>query len=102
MVQPFAFLGGNKALSASANSNSASGSGSRTGGHGSLAVSTSPHTVITAAGGTPDYTYAWAYLSGDTGLSATAPTAASTAFSGTFTTVWIKNAVWRCTITDSA
>jgi len=57
---------------------------------------------ITAVGGTPTYSYAWTKLSGDT-ITATSPSASSTTFSGaTMVSGETRNAIFRCTVTDSA
>lgn len=57
--------------------------------------------TVTAAGGTAPYTYAWAKVSGDT-LTVNSPTAASTNFTGSPGIGNILQAVYRCTVTDSA
>lgn len=62
---------------------------------------TSPASVVTASGGTPTYTYAWAKVSGST-LTVNSPTAASTTFTGTPGVNSTLNAIYRCTVTDSA
>lgn len=57
---------------------------------------------ITAVGGTATYTYAWTKLSGDT-ITATSATSSSTTFSGaTMVSGETRNAIFRCTVTDSA
>jgi hypothetical protein len=58
--------------------------------------------TVTASGGTGPYTYAWAYVSGDAVFTAGSPTAVTTTFSGTITSLGQDfTAVWRCTATDS-
>jgi hypothetical protein len=61
--------------------------------------------TITPSGGTAPYTYAWAVVSYEAGVSptATAPAAAATAFTQTGVAPGeILLAVFRCTVTDSA
>ena len=58
--------------------------------------------TATPTGGTGPYTYAWAYVSGDAGLSANSSTSATTTWTGSITALGQdKTAVWRCTVTDS-
>lgn len=77
--------------------NRASAAGTRSGA-GSV---TTTSVTVTPTGGTGPYTYAWAYLSGDAIFTASAPTAATTTFSGSVAAGEDKSAVWRCTVTDS-
>jgi hypothetical protein len=83
------------ALSGYANKSSVGGT--RT-GPGSVTSST---VTITATGGTGPYTYAWTKIAGDT-ITATLPTAATTAFSGTVALGETITATFQCEITDSA
>jgi len=66
-------------------------------GSGSATTAT---VTATPTGGTGPYTYAWALFSGDA-LTVTAPTSATTAFTGSVGIGEDKSAVYRCTITDS-
>lgn len=58
--------------------------------------------LITAipSGGLAPFTYAWAYLSGDT-FTVSHPTSAGTYFSHTFNSFGIRSGTYRCTVTDS-
>ena len=56
--------------------------------------------TVTPGGGTPGYTYAWSYVSGNTGFAAQSPAAASTGF--TFVGATVRAAVWRVTVTDTS
>ena len=85
-------------------------------GPGSLSASASPSllnkmfsgggsqttgtTTCTASGGTATYTYAWSRVSGDTTITATASTSATTAFN--MSSAEEASAIWKCTVTDSA
>lgn len=52
--------------------------------------------------GTPAYTYAWTYVSGDVTIGVTSSTSATTTFGRTgMVNLTTYNAVWRCTVTDS-
>lgn len=52
--------------------------------------------------GTPAYTYAWTYVSGDATIGVNSPTSASTSFSRSgMANLTEYDAVWRCTVTDS-
>lgn len=72
-------------------------------------ISATPATLTTAAvtatatGGSGTKTYAWTRVSGDTGITATSSSSATTAFSGTVNkTTPIRDAVFRCTVTDAS
>lgn len=69
-------------------------------GTGPNGTVTTNNVTATPAGGTAPYTYAWEYVSGDLGISATAAAAATTAFSATGTNVE-KLGTWRCKVTDN-
>jgi len=59
-------------------------------------------TVVTPTGGTPGYTYAWAWLTGGTGITIDSPASATTTFRGTsFFDGTRMDGVARCTVTDS-
>jgi hypothetical protein len=64
-------------------------------------VATFPETVATASGGTGPYTYAWTRISGSTQITADAPSAATTTFSGTIGAELVT-ATFRVTATDAA
>lgn len=64
-------------------------------------VVTTSSTTATPSGGRAPYTYAWAYVSGDSGFSATAPTAATTAFQITVGPSDDRVSNWRVTVTDA-
>lgn len=66
-----------------------------------FATVTSNSVTATPTGGTGPYTYAWSLVSGGSAISATAPTAASTAFSAVIGKNQEKNAVWKVVVTDS-
>ena len=61
----------------------------------------SDNVTVTASGGTGPYTYAWSKVSGDSAISATASTAATTAFSAIVGKNQEKSAVWKVIVTDS-
>lgn len=82
-------------LSASLDTGSVSGSGNGTGPFSTGNVTCTP------SGGIGPYTYLWEYVSGNATISATAGTAATTAFTASGTPEETKNAVWRCKVTDS-
>jgi hypothetical protein len=56
--------------------------------------------TCTATGGTGPYTYLWTRVSGDSRITATASTSATTAFN--MNPVAERSAVFKCTVTDSA
>lgn len=59
--------------------------------------------VITPAGGTSPYTYAWTRTAGDTGTNADSPTAASTTFSRVYGPLSRSDSsTWKCVVSDSA
>lgn len=62
---------------------------------------TSNSVTATPTGGTGPYTYAWSRVSGDSAISATASTSATTAFSAVVGKNQEKNAVWKVVVTDS-
>ena len=57
--------------------------------------------TVTASGGTGPYTYAWARKSGVGIITAGAPTAATTDFSGALGISLSRSHIWACTVTDS-
>jgi hypothetical protein len=62
-----------------------------------------PSVTCTPAGGYPGYTFAWSRVSGSTAISATAPTAATTAFSTSGIPIdQTRTAVFVCTVADAA
>lgn len=70
---------------------------------GNRPVSQWPPVVITATGGAGGYTYAWQYVSGDTGITAVSPTSNSTTFTrATVSIGQTYEAYWRCRVTDAA
>lgn len=91
--------GGNKvfftALSASASPSFVSGSDT------GVVVTTNTSTA-TPTGGFGPFTYAWAFVSGDA-VTVVSPTLATTAFRGGAMGVGeTRNAIFRCTVTDTA
>jgi chitodextrinase len=70
---------------------------------GNRPVSQWPPVVVTATGGAGGYTYAWQYVSGDTGITAVSPTSNSTTFTrATVSIGQTYEAYWRCRVTDAA
>lgn len=70
---------------------------------GSQPVSQSPPAVVTAAGGAGGYTYAWEYVSGDTGATVVSPTSNSTIWSrATVSLGQTYLSYWRCRVRDAA
>lgn len=65
-------------------------------------VTTSPPSIISITGGTAPHTYAWSYVSGETGIVATSPTSATTSFSKTLFVDEYVEATWQCLATDSS
>lgn len=64
---------------------------------------TSDTATVTPSEGTPPYTtYAWARVSGDTAITATAASAATSAFTATVGRNATRTAVFQCTVTDNA
>lgn len=70
-----------------------------TGQFGGSCTATSTTVVITATGGTGNYTYAWARLSGDT-ITINNPTGASTSFTRNSAAPNGLSGVYRCTVND--
>lgn len=75
----------------------ATGSG---GSGGELLVSTAQVTANTT-GGTAPYSYSWAFTSGDSGWSITAPSAAATRFTNNVTPVDSRSGIFTVTVTDA-
>lgn len=69
-------------------------------GPGNLTLTT-PSTTASASGGVAPYSYAWARISGSTAVSATAPGAATTAFTGSVPLGEQYGALFECTATDA-
>ena len=67
-------------------------------GAGSL---TSAASSGTATGGTPGYTYAWTYVSGNS-YTIDSPASNSTTFTTTLSAGQLKSGVYRLTVTDAA
>ncbi|KAB2901286.1 MAG: hypothetical protein F9K31_02555 [Dokdonella sp.] len=67
-------------------------------------IATTNATTATADGGKGSKTYSWTRVSGDTGLTPTASTSATTAFQGTVGggNPTSRSAVFKCTVTDSS
>jgi hypothetical protein len=84
------------ALAGVAAPTSLSGSGS----HPAL-ITTTASTTCTASGGTPGYTYAWTYVSGDGSIAPTATSSATTSFQRFCVAAGTFNAVFKCVVTDS-
>jgi hypothetical protein len=61
---------------------------------------TTPSVTVTPTGGTGPYTYAWTYISGDSGFTANTASSASTTFTGSVAAGEDRSAVWKCTVTD--
>lgn len=55
----------------------------------------------TALGGVAPYTYAWSYVSGDTGIAAIPSNGPSTVFRATLATNETKFGVWKLIVTDT-
>lgn len=69
-------------------------------GAGASGATPSANTATT--NGTPAFTYAWTYVSGDTSITCTFPTTSGTTFGRTgMVNLNTYSAVWRCTVTDS-
>ncbi len=70
---------------------------------GSAPATQSPPVVVTATGGAGGYTYAWEYVSGDTGITVVAPTSNSTTWSRASVSLAVTyTAYWRCRVRDAA
>ena len=70
---------------------------------GSAPATQSPPVVVTASGGAGGYTYAWEYVSGDTGITVTAATSSSTTWSRATVSLGVTyEAYWRCRVRDAA
>lgn len=81
---------------------SASASPSFVFGGGAGIVVTTITSTATPTGGLGPFTYAWAFVSGDA-VTVESPTLATTAFRGeTMAVGEIRNAIFRCTVTDTA
>jgi hypothetical protein len=91
--------GGAGSLSAEVSENTVSKTSSTTGGAKTLTTS---NISVAASGGTPGYTYSWVRISGSSSITATAPSSAATAFTGTLSANQELNAVFQCTVTDSS
>jgi hypothetical protein len=65
-------------------------------------VITTPTTTVTVTGGSGPITYSWAWYSGSTGVTATNPTSATTAFKATVNASNPRVAIMRCTVTRGA
>ncbi len=61
---------------------------------------TSNVVTVNVSGGVGAKTYGWLKISGDT-ITATAASAAATAFTGTIGLNQVKTAIFECTVTDS-
>lgn len=86
------------AMSANASPADVSGTyGSFSGSHS--VVSNSTTAIIT--GGVAAYTYAWSYVSGDSGIAANSASAATTTFSKTLAVGTETSAVFQCLVTDA-
>lgn len=69
-------------------------------GPGAL-VLTTPPTTVTVSGGAAPFTHAWARISGDATITATAAASATTAFTASVALGVTKTAVFRDTVTDA-
>lgn len=67
----------------------------------SLGSLTTNSVTVTPSGGTAPYTYAWAFVDGDAGITINSPTSATTSFSADPAGASLA-ATYRCTVTDSA
>lgn len=64
---------------------------------------TSASTTCTPSGGVAPYTYSWAFVVTDPGISITSPSSASTTFKANgMASSEIREATAQCTVTDSA
>lgn len=69
---------------------------------GNGASQTTGLSTVAVSNGTPAYTYAWTYVSGDASITCNSATTVSTSFSRTgLVNLTSYNAVWKCTVTDS-
>ena len=73
--------------------------GSTSGGSKTLTTSS---VTVTAHGGSSPYTFSWARISGSSAITATAPSAANTAFTATLSPNQELLATFRCTVTDNS
>ena len=62
-------------------------------------VSSDSVTVTSSGGSGAGPTFAWTFLSGNTGISVSNPTAATVTFSGVVGRRQLRDAVWRCAVT---
>lgn len=62
---------------------------------------TSDSVTVSVVNGMPTYTILWAYLSGDTGISATSGSSFTTAFLGTISAGETRSCTIRGTVTDA-
>lgn len=58
-------------------------------------------TTVTAAGGSPGYTYAWAFVSGDP-MTVNNPSGATTSFQANMSGDSTLSSVYRCTVHDAS
>lgn len=56
--------------------------------------------TISVEGGTPSYSYSWAYKSGYPNMEANSPSSATTDFDYFFNTQGVYSTVFTCTVTD--
>ena len=83
--------GGSYAATASPSGVSKSGAG----------AITTPSVTCSVSGGVGPFTYAWAKVSGDDGITINSPTSASTSFSGDPSSGASISATYQCTVTDT-
>ena len=62
---------------------------------------TTPTVTAIPVNGIAPFSYAWAYSSGDVGLTCNSPGVASTSWTANLPPAQEKISVWRCTVTDS-